>query len=86
MPETAIPQLADIRQVSDGWIKKYVLTYTLPDGSTYEYESASRKSIVPTAPNSKATRAASAPSRTPCASCRRRPTVSCCSSASSAIR
>lgn len=45
MPETAIPQLADIRQVSDGWIKKYVLTYTLPDGSTYEYESASRKSI-----------------------------------------
>lgn len=42
---TAIPQLADIRQVSDGWIKKYVLTYTMPDGSSYEYESASRKSL-----------------------------------------
>ena len=45
MPDAAIPQLADIRQVSDGWIKKYVLSYTLPDGSAYEYESASRKSI-----------------------------------------
>lgn len=41
----ALPQLADIRQVSDGWIKKYVLTYTLPDGSAYEYESASRKGL-----------------------------------------
>lgn len=41
---SAIPQLSDIRQVSDGWIKKYILTYTMPDGSTYEYESASRKS------------------------------------------
>ena len=31
MPETAIPQLADIRQVSDeSAVKKYVLTYTLP--------------------------------------------------------
>lgn len=38
-----IPRLADIEQVSDGWIKKYVLTYTMPDGSSYEYESASRK-------------------------------------------
>ena len=43
MPEAAIPQLAGIQQVSDGWVKKYVLTYTLPDGSSYEYESASRK-------------------------------------------
>lgn len=41
----ATPQLADIRQVSDGWIKKYVLTYAMPDGSTYEYESASRKNL-----------------------------------------
>ena len=39
----AVPQLSNIRQVSDGWIKKYVLAYTMPDGSTYEYESASRK-------------------------------------------
>ena len=41
----AVPQLSNIRQVSDGWIKKYVLAYTMPDGSTYEYESASRKSL-----------------------------------------
>ena len=45
MTETALPQLAGIRQVSEGWIKKYVLTYTLPDGSAYEYESASRKGL-----------------------------------------
>lgn len=45
MTENAIPQLADIRQVADGWIKKYVLMYTLPDGSAYEYESASRKGL-----------------------------------------
>ena len=43
--EAAIPRLVGIRQVSDGWIKKYVLAYAMPDGSTYEYESASRKSI-----------------------------------------
>lgn len=41
----ATPQLKDVRQVSDGWIKKYILTYTLPDGSDYQYESASRKGI-----------------------------------------
>ena len=41
----AVPQLSNIRQVSDGWIKKYMLAYTMPDGSTYEYESASRKSL-----------------------------------------
>lgn len=40
-----IPQLSDVRQVSDGWINKYVLTYTLPDGTPYEYESASRKGL-----------------------------------------
>ena len=42
---TAVPQLKDIHQVSDGWIKKYVLTYAMPDGSTDQYESASRKDI-----------------------------------------
>lgn len=42
---SAVPQLSDIRQVSDGWIKKYVLVYAMPDGSTYEYESASRKNL-----------------------------------------
>lgn len=47
MPASAstIPQLSDIRQVSEGWIKKYVLTYAMPDGSSYEYESASRKNL-----------------------------------------
>lgn len=40
-----IPHLTNITLVSDGWIKKYVLTYTLPDGSLYEYESVSRKSL-----------------------------------------
>lgn len=39
----AVPVFTDLRQVSDGWIKKYVLTYRMPDGSAYEYESASRK-------------------------------------------
>lgn len=42
---TDVPKLKDIRQVCDGWIKKYLLTYTMPDGSTYEYESASRKAL-----------------------------------------
>ena len=37
------PQLADVRLVSGGWINKYLLTYTMPDGSSYEYESVSRK-------------------------------------------
>lgn len=42
---TTIPQLKDVRQVSDGWIKKYILTYTMPDGSLYEYESTSCKPL-----------------------------------------
>ena len=37
------PKLERIEQVSDGWIKKYILTYRLPDGSPHEYEVASRK-------------------------------------------
>lgn len=41
----SIPALTDIHQVSDGWIKKYILTYTMPDGSLYEYESISRKDL-----------------------------------------
>lgn len=39
------PQLNGIEQVSDGWIKKYVLSYDMPDGSTHSYEVASRKGI-----------------------------------------
>ena len=41
----AIPQLKGIKQVSEGWINKYILTYTLPDGSEYDYEAASRKKL-----------------------------------------
>ena len=37
------PQLKSVEQVSDGWIKKYVLTYDMPDGSAHSYEVASRK-------------------------------------------
>ena len=48
VPETAgerVPKLVDVRLVSDGWIKKYVLSYEMPDGSPYEYESVSRKGL-----------------------------------------
>lgn len=31
--------------VSDGWVKKYVLVYRMPDGRRYEYESISRKPL-----------------------------------------
>lgn len=40
--EDNLPKLVKVEQVSDGWIKKYVLTYEKPDGSLYTYESASR--------------------------------------------
>ena len=39
------PRLKDIRQVSDGWIKKYILVHEMPDGTLHEYEVASRKGI-----------------------------------------
>ena len=39
------PKLAAIEQVSDGWVKKYVLTYEMPDGSSHAYEVASRKGL-----------------------------------------
>ena len=38
-----MPKLEHIEQVSDGWIKKYVLTYRMEDGSAHTYEMASRK-------------------------------------------
>ena len=41
----SLPQFKDIELVSDGWIKKYVLTYEMPDGSEYRYESVSRKRL-----------------------------------------
>ncbi|MBO4352477.1 MAG: NUDIX hydrolase [Eggerthellaceae bacterium] len=37
------PQLTGIEQISDGWIKKYVLRYEMADGSEHLYEAASRK-------------------------------------------
>lgn len=40
-----VPELTDVRLVSDGWLKKYVLTYRLEDGETFEYEAVSRKGI-----------------------------------------
>lgn len=43
--ENIAPILENVEQVSDGWIKKYILTYRMPDGSAYEYEAVSRKGI-----------------------------------------
>ena len=37
------PQLVSVEQVASGWINKYLLTYVLPNGKRYTYESASRK-------------------------------------------
>ena len=39
------PKLVDIEQVSDGWVKKYILTYEMPDGRMHSYECASRKKL-----------------------------------------
>ena len=38
------PQLQHMELISDGWVKKYVLTYLMPDGRTHTYDMASRKS------------------------------------------
>lgn len=40
-----IPVLENIEQVADGWLKKYILTYRMPDNSLYEYEAISRKGL-----------------------------------------
>lgn len=45
VPAKNTPTLHRIEQVSDGWIKKYNLTYRLPDGRLYSYESVSRKGL-----------------------------------------
>ena len=42
-PLHATPTLTAIETVSTGWINKYHLHYTLPDGSPYSYEGVSRK-------------------------------------------
>lgn len=40
-----LPELEGIEQVSDGWLKKYVLRYRLPDGRELPYEVVSRKGL-----------------------------------------
>ncbi|MDO5358370.1 MAG: NUDIX hydrolase [Slackia faecicanis] len=40
-----MPELKTVEQVSDGWLKKYVLTYDLPDGRALPYEVVSRKPL-----------------------------------------
>lgn len=40
---SAVPRFIDAELVADGWIKKYVLHYELPDGTRIAYDSASRK-------------------------------------------
>ena len=42
-PESPLPRFVDLELKADGWIKKYVLHYELPDGTPYCYDSASRK-------------------------------------------
>ena len=37
------PVLKDMEQQADGWVKKYVLTYELPDGTLHEYHCATRR-------------------------------------------
>lgn len=39
------PELLSVEQKASGWVNKYVLTYKLADGSTIEYESASRRGL-----------------------------------------
>ena len=39
------PKLVDIEQQTDGWVKKYVLKYEMPDGTMYDYHCATRRSV-----------------------------------------
>ena len=43
--DVAVPKLQGVDLLSDGWIKKYKLTYMMPNGQLYEYESVSRKGL-----------------------------------------
>ena len=38
-----MPKLVNIRKEADGWVKKYVLTYELDDGTLYDYHCATRR-------------------------------------------
>lgn len=42
-PSSPTPALESIETISTGWINKYHLHYTLPDGRSYTYEGVSRK-------------------------------------------
>ena len=42
-PERPVPRLVGVEQASCGWVNKYHLSYELPDGTPYVYESASRE-------------------------------------------
>lgn len=42
-PDTPAPRLDSIETISTGWINKYRLSYTMPDGRPHTYESVSRK-------------------------------------------
>ena len=39
------PELIHIDKQADGWVKKYVLTYKLPDGSLHYYHCATRRDL-----------------------------------------
>ena len=41
--DSETPHFVDLELKADGWIKKYVLHYRMPDGTAYQYDSASRK-------------------------------------------
>ena len=38
-----MPKLVNMRKEADGWVKKYVLTYELDDGTLYDYHCATRR-------------------------------------------
>ena len=62
-----LPVLKGVEQVSDGWLKKYVLTYDLPDGRGLNYEVVSRKGSSSTERRF-ATKLRRGPQRMPCVS------------------
>lgn len=43
--DNTLPKLINIEQVCGGWVKKYVLTYEMPDGRLHYYDSVSRKDL-----------------------------------------
>lgn len=45
MKDIPVPRLLNVEQVSDGWLKKYILTYQQESGETFDYEAVSRKGL-----------------------------------------